>query len=689
MAVQVSIWNQDKTKQEVSKRYRNACKDRVGRESNWKRNERTIYSSSTLTSNIAGTNNSLDYSLSEALSTGVDQSNADVNVAYAFKNFRFIHAQMSSNPPAVAMRPTSSDQDDHRKADAADRLTRWSLRKYTLQEKQDQNNLNCLLYGTGFIKAVWDSTKGDIIGEDEEGNLKLEGDIRITVPSPWNIYIDPDARSWDDVQWVIEKIFIDYDEACHRWPDKKDELDNARVRENENSVTNTEGRESELRHARYNSVQLLEYWETGLPVNGYLGRKCITTPEGEEIEACTPSPHRFRTAGAISKIEALDLPDEVKEALILKVPEKAHLPFHILSDIDVADTVYGMSSIEFVAQLQENLSRLDSSTLDAIQAAGVPRMILPESAEISDDSLSDTPWDIVKITGNQGPYWQAPAQLMPEMDKTRQNYIQGIDDVMGVNESMFGQQSREQSGSAMQYATNQGNMVRRRLFNKYVLQVESLYKTILDLIRKHWTTGRTIQVLGKEKALESIDIKGADIDGGYDVIGEYGVTLSLDPISRREEILSLQPLFEKAGVPARTSMKMLKLNELESMFDALDLAENRQKEIFDVMVATGAYIPPKKFRDHENMIAWALQYFMTQEFEALTDEAQALCEHHIEERIALAATEQSGGASSATPPQPGPPGPPAQGPAGPVPPPTGAPPAAPGGLGGGQAPLGG
>jgi hypothetical protein len=242
---------------------------------------------------------------------------------------------------------------------------------------------------------------------------------------------------------------------------------------------------------------------------------------------------------------------------------------------------------------------------------------------------------------------------MPEMTSERQNYVTGINDVMGVNEAMFGQQSREQSGASMQYATNQGNMIRRRLFNKYVLCVESEYKAILNLVRKHWTVNRTISVLGKEKALEAIDVKGADIDGGYDVVGEYGVTLSLDPITRREEILQLQPLFEKAGVPARTSMRMLKLNEIEGLFDELDLAADRQKEIFDAMIASGAYIPPKKYRDHENMIAWAMHYFMTQEFEMLTPEAQELCERHNEERGQLAAEEKSGGA----PPAPGAPAP--------------------------------
>jgi hypothetical protein len=262
---------------------------------------------------------------------------------------------------------------------------------------------------------------------------------------------------------------------------------------------------------------------------------------------------------------------------------------------------------------------------------------------------------------------------MPDMTAARNNYIMGINEVSGVNEAMFGQQSREQSGASMQYATNQGNMIRRRLFNKYVLAVESLYKSILNLVRKHWTLNRTINVLGKEKALEAVDIKGADIDGGYDVIGEYGVTLSLDPVTRREEILTLQPLFEKAGVPVRKALEMLKLNELEGMYDKLDLAGARQKEIFDEMIATGMYIVPKKFRDHENMIAWALDYFMSQEFNSLTPEVQALCERHIEERAQVAAQEQGGGqpAGVATPANASP-GPLPSQPAGEVPAPAGA-----------------
>jgi hypothetical protein len=230
---------------------------------------------------------------------------------------------------------------------------------------------------------------------------------------------------------------------------------------------------------------------------------------------------------------------------------------------------------------------------------------------------------------------------MPTVDKLREQIKMGIDDLSGVNEAMFGQQSRETAGFAMQYAANQGNMIRKRLFNKYAMFVESIYRSYLNLVRKHWTTSRTIYVLGKEKALEAVEIKGADISGGFDLIVEYGQSLSLDPMTRRQEIMSLQPIFEKAGVPTRVSLKMMKLNELEGLYDMMQLAEDRQREFFEEMIATQIYLPPEELQDHENMLAYALQYVMTTEYKYLDDTSRALIKQHIKDRAALAAQEKA------------------------------------------------
>ncbi len=330
MGIKVITWDDDKTQKEVLKRFRNAKEARIYHEEKWMRNERTVYSTSS-TLNMSYLQTSLESNFNIGL-PGVDGSNAEMNASYSMKNLRFIHAQMSANPPSVAMRPQTSDQDSHRKADAADRIVRWALRHYKMQENVDILSLQCLLYGTGVLKTVWDSTKGDIIEFNEEADeIKLEGDISVSIPFIWNLYLDPDGRSSETVKWIFERTYMDYDEACNRWPDKEDLLKKAKVEQKE--YTNR-GRESQLQDNHYNCVELLEYWETGLPTNGYLGRHCITTMEGEVIQPVRPSPFRFKRAGAVSEIEGKDLPDEVKEQMIEQLPDQAQLPYHVMTDID-------------------------------------------------------------------------------------------------------------------------------------------------------------------------------------------------------------------------------------------------------------------------------------------------------------------------------------------------------------------
>ncbi|TGN99697.1 hypothetical protein PN36_34985, partial [Candidatus Thiomargarita nelsonii] len=420
-------------------------------------------------------------------------------ILYIFKNLRFIHAQLSANPPSVVVRPTSNDQEDRRKADAADRLVRYALRTYKLQEKIDRASLHCLLYGSGFIKSIWDAETGGILDIDDEGEMLLTGDVVLSIPSPKDIFLDPYAETWDDVRFVFQKVQMPYEEAVFRFPAAKEMLKQLK-----------DSQKSDV-------VEIFEYWEKGLPQNGFLGRYALHLEDGRLLVDLKANPHRF-SVGDSRPI--------------------AKLPYHLFTDIDIPGEVWGKSFVEYVSGLQDMLNRLDAVNLDNIQAHGVSRLILPEGAEISDKSITNSPWDIVKMTGSQPPHFVRAPQLMPEITGLRQQIRMGIDELSGVNESMFGQQSREQSGFSMQYATNQGNMIRRRLFNKYVLFVESIYKSFLNLVRKHWSAGRTIQVIGKEKAIEAVEIKGADIDGGFDLVVEYGASLSLDPMTRREEILS-------------------------------------------------------------------------------------------------------------------------------------------------------
>lgn len=127
---------------------------------------------------------------------------------------------------------------------------------------------------------------------------------------------------------------------------------------------------------------------------------------------------------------------------------------------------------------------------------------------------------------------------------------------------------------------------------------------------------------------------------------EYGASLSLDPTTRRQEILTMMPLFEKAGISPRTQLQLLKLNELEGMYDIVQMAEDRQREIFEEMIAKDIYIPPRELQDHTNMLSYAYNFLMTSEFKYLAANHQALVERHIKEREQIKLTQGQGAAAA-------------------------------------------
>lgn len=650
--MKIITWDEKKAKSELQKRLEDAKLNRSKFERFWEQNEALMFEAEGTQSGLL--NGSMSPEIGAWVPPDAESStHIPQNSAYAFKNLRFIHSQMSANPPSVIAEPTSSDPDDRLKARAADRIVHHGRRKYRLAEKIDLLTLTTLVYGTGFLKQVWDTSLGEIVDIDENDNVVLEGDINITVPSVWDVYIDFHAETMADIRYVFHKIHMPLESAISQWPDQEDLLRRAH-KENNQKVPGTGNNSQQPQQEEI--IEIYEYWEKGLQENGYDGRHALHLADGTVLGEVRPNPHRFLSAETIRKVKQKyeSLGEEFVQQKIESVPQVAELPFHILTDIDVPQSVYGKSSLDYVAHIQENMNRILLTIMDNIAAHGSAKIVLPEGSEIADDSIVNTPFEIIKISGAQPPYPMSAPQLLPDMTPMVDRLKQTIDDLMGVNDAMFGQMQRETAGSAMQYATNQGNMIRRRLFNKYTEVVESVFGSHLKLIRKHFDLGRLDHIIGKEHPLETLEVKSIDIDGGYDLKVTYGTSLSLDPITRREEIMALLPLFEKASIPPEVQIEMLDLNELRGLYDENRVAKERQHEIFDEMLEQDIYIPPEANQDHVRMVAAGLRYVMTREYMDLEEDKKLLITQHIEDRKQLAAQEQATGTGMPPGPAPAP-----------------------------------
>lgn len=587
-----------------------------------------------------------------------------IEINYAFRNLRFLHAQMSANPPVATPRPESSDLEDQRAANAADQCMQWFLRQLNLQEVVDLVALDCLVYGTGIARTGFNPNAGDIVDFDEEsGELELEGEIEVVRVSPWRFYIDPAAEVWDrgfGARYVLEEIELTEDEVKSQFPDKWNLFRAHRGSKSSpggsgmesGSIVGRSALSSDQTEQREDKYTFFAYFEPGFPENGMLGRFLYCFEDGTPITAPTVNPNMRRPAPSLAQRKKFrETGVEPK-----RKPATAYLPYHLLTDIDVPGMVWGRSFLQYAAPSQNLMRSIDSAMLEAVKVHGVARMVLPPGAKIAEDSLSNSNVDVIQIEdeGNGEIKFVNPPGLPPAMTELRTNVRQGVDDMAGMNESMLGQTSREQAAALMQYAVNQGSMIRRRLFNKYVLFIESMYRGLLSLAIQHWDDAKMIKVLGEEGAFDVVELRGIDLDGGYEIVTEYGTSLPLDPQARRDEILKLMPIYKDAGLDPKVLVANLKLADLKGDEDVIELARRRAKEIVDTIIAKRVAGPkPRYGQDAAGMLAYCRQYVMTSSYFALDDFYKDLIEQWMQQLAQQAASEEPGtpgaGAGAVTP----------------------------------------
>jgi hypothetical protein len=612
-ALKVEQWDQRKASEEIPRRLKEALDFRRRFEPGWRANESVLFRSDG--SAGSGSEASVSYgNLAELFAGDLDSGDSWITINYTFRYIRFLHAQMSANPPSVTPRPTSQDYKDRRAAEVADHLITYGRRQYAIQDRTDMTCLQTLMYGSGILRTKWDPLAGDALEYDEAtSEITMTGDHKFVPILIWDFAMDPTARHWDDVRYVFERHLLSVEEAQFRFPDSKDKLQKAAVSSDRAGFWDKDQGGAKMP----GRVAIWEYTERALPWNGMAGRRMFLLEGGE----------------ALSDIEANPNPEAI-------------LGYHLLTDIDVPGQVYGKSVIDYAIRLQDVLNRLDSTVLDNIQAHGSVRMVTFDAAEGEEgNEPTNSGWIVYNVKGGAAnkPEFIDPPSLMPDIYKFRQQLVDGLEQIFGVNESSFGQVKREMSGFSMQTAINASNTVRRRLYNKFTAFVESLYKAYLMFVQKYWTDERQILVTGEEGALSVVWYSGADIADGFDIDAEYGATFSLDPASRREEIMQVLPLLKEAGYSMRSILRMLKLNDVGGLFDMSETGARRQLEIFDEMIAKFeehgllVFIAPEKLEEHQSMLEAAYEFRMSMAYKVLARPLKLLIDRHIEAREARAA----------------------------------------------------
>jgi hypothetical protein len=627
----------------LSKQLEAAKRDRRRWEGEWQSSEASLFDIGSEGGALRG-----DNQISQIAATGEepdigsygDTSDNFMGVNISARNMQLIFSQLCSNIPVVMAVPQSNEQSDINAAKGAEVTTSYMRKQYGIDNRIALGSYNTYVYGTGFIKQIFDGSKGAMAVIN--GAVKNLGDHVFSTPSPWDMYIDPNAKSIDTISWLTERLFVNLEDAViYFGEDLREILLTYKVDFNAApSQGSYSGNVSLFYDIRFDCVEIFERWETGTPANNYKGSLTYHLRDGRILKkGDNPCKHPM-------------YPDSRAKSTMC-----ARLPYTLITYEDIPNSIWGRTPAAKCSRAQNMLNACYMVMLQTAQNMGTPHLVVNKSSlgdsaqsPVTNNSINIIPLDLSGEAGGTMPFTLQAAAVSPDVRELIINLTNYINEAWGVNDALLGKQQRETQGITMQLSVMQGNMIRERFFNKYIYAVEDIYTLALADAAANWSQQKFLKVLGMDNKVSADALVGSDIASGYVLKIERSNMFALDPITRQEQIIALAPYFKDAGMDPRTTLRQLRLADLRGAYDEFDKADNRAQKILE-RIKEGEKIRISKYEDHIGITGFMQKYVMTEEFDELDEEIKVAIEAHIDERL----KSEGSNRLPATPPAPPPP----------------------------------
>lgn len=114
-------------------------------------------------------------------------------------------SKLSRVRPGLTVIPFSDDEGDVACAKTSKKILKAVSHNLNISKVLSQGTMWSEICGTVFYKVDWNNNLGKVIGKDQIGNEIKEGDIEISVISPFEIY--PDSNTYNNVEDCMSIIY--------------------------------------------------------------------------------------------------------------------------------------------------------------------------------------------------------------------------------------------------------------------------------------------------------------------------------------------------------------------------------------------------------------------------------------------------------------------------------------------------
>lgn len=520
----------------------------------------------------------------------VDTHKVIINNIYDIERNRY--SKISRNQPQTRVRPLSTDYDDFVGSRIGDAVLKTAKLKIKQRQKVNQMLRESFIFGESYINTWWNKDKGGvdprweryveklrdgekrrtfkIDGEDiliDRESPILIGQHDLEVVAPWTKLLDPKSKP-EKVEWEIN-ISYEHVEVVKKLYPKKAAKIQARAEGHNALNTSTLSVETLRNHVEIFTV---------------VGRSTKFLHEGirfvctEDIMLEPPAEN--------------DLPN-VEES------EWGNLHFERLTDIDVPGRLFGFSTIQILSNLQHSENQMATAMKHYMLMLGTPKILIPDSANVSIDELSDGSFEI-NYSGDRPPEMMVPNPISPNLMQLAEMFrerMQKLGDLHGVSSGDIPKSVR--AAKAIRLLQELEDLRATSVFGKYNDLYLALDRKILFQTRNYkQTDGRLASILGKgnEYLIEDFDVDVLTKD--YQVTLEISGMLPQQPSARAEFITEMYQMTQGSLFEKEKWVKLLGFESEQEFLDAATVAVIKAQGENDYFIKGKKVPPPEPFHNH-------------------------------------------------------------------------------------------
>lgn len=525
-------------------------------------------------------------------------------------------ARLVKSPPRWDVKPKSSDEQDKDAARLAIQLLEQFWDTLYINRKRIPLTMWLQQCGSAYFKVSWDPTLGQkrVMPVDKEGEdgaitrtyeIVADGDMRVDVCSFFEIFPDPLAKSWDELQYLNQAKIRPLSYFKTQYPDRgqmvQEEdcwLTSLQYENRINSINTVSGSTATSTNQIKNSAIEISYYEKASSNHPY-GR------------------HVIIANGVLLKDDILPI-DEI--------------PFVKFDDVVVGGKFNAEAIITHLRPLQDQLNRGKTMRAAWSNRMLTGKMLVPRSANLAAEGFNDQSGELLKYDHVQGMPEPKALELptIPQYAYQEEEVLQNdINDTAGINDVSRGQlPSASIPAIGMQLLVEQDDTRIGVETEQHEHAYADLGRIILKFVGDYYKTERLLKIAGNNMEYTVKRFKGEDLYENYDVCVVRGSTLPGSKVLKRQEILNL---YERGlfGIPTdplvqQNVMSMLEFGDEYQAWERRSLRMAQIQRGLMMIEERGVKPPVSEFDDHALWMQTFDDFRISEKYLKLDPERQQL-----------------------------------------------------------------